>query len=290
MSYFIIGKQIQKFRKAAGLTQKELSEAIGISGSAVSQWESGGTPDISLLPVIADRLGVTTDALFGRENVAPENMAETLSRYVASLPEKKRVAEICSLMWEAVRSGCIGSNVPVGNASYAYRIYFASEEGILVGTATGEMPFMLVFPEPEKGYEACFASDETYRRFFAVLAKPHALALLKLLYRCPPKHYTSGVLAKRLEAAPEETEALLSEFAALRLVQKLDLETEDGNTDAYMVNDLGALVPFLYAAGLMIAETENDGGFHLTCDYRKTPLLKTPAPDQERGASSCSDT
>lgn len=55
MNYTIIGEQIQKYRKAAQLTQKELGEALGISSSAVSRWETGGTPDISLLPAIAGR-------------------------------------------------------------------------------------------------------------------------------------------------------------------------------------------------------------------------------------------
>ena len=59
MSYNIIGEQISKFRKTKGLTQRELGDAIGVSASAVSQWESGGTPDISLLPALSDVLGVT---------------------------------------------------------------------------------------------------------------------------------------------------------------------------------------------------------------------------------------
>ncbi len=94
MNYLIIGEQIQKFRKETGITQKELGEAIGVSSSAVSQWETGGTPDISLLPAIADRLGVTVDALFGREKITEENMREVLPRYIASLPKAKRIDEI----------------------------------------------------------------------------------------------------------------------------------------------------------------------------------------------------
>ncbi len=43
----LIGAQISKFRKAAGLTQEELGEAVGISGQAVSRWECGGAPDVT---------------------------------------------------------------------------------------------------------------------------------------------------------------------------------------------------------------------------------------------------
>lgn len=104
MNHFMIGEQIQKFRKEAGLTQKELGEALGISSSAVSQWETGGTPDISLLPALADRLGVSIDALFGREEVTRENMDEALPVYLASLPEPKRLEESCRLMCKVMYS------------------------------------------------------------------------------------------------------------------------------------------------------------------------------------------
>lgn len=60
----LIGTQISKFWKEAGLTQEELGEAVGISGQAVSRWECGGAPDVTLLPMIADKLGVTIDAFF----------------------------------------------------------------------------------------------------------------------------------------------------------------------------------------------------------------------------------
>ena len=62
-----IGERIMYLRKNAGLTQEQLGERLNISGQAVSKWEKGGVPDISLLPAIADVFGVTTDHLFGRE-------------------------------------------------------------------------------------------------------------------------------------------------------------------------------------------------------------------------------
>lgn len=67
MTKNILGEQISKFRKEAGLTQEELGKAVGVSTQAVSRWECGGMPDIELLPAIADRLHVSIDALFGRE-------------------------------------------------------------------------------------------------------------------------------------------------------------------------------------------------------------------------------
>ena len=294
MNHLMIGEQIQKFRKAAGLTQKELGEALGVSSSAVSQWETGGTPDISLLPVLADRLGVTVDVLFGREEITQENMGEALPRYLTSLPEEKRLEEICRLMWgvmKAFLTKFIDSGDQLTDSidfSDKFQIRLISDAGIMASTASAEMPFLWVFPEPERGYAASFAPDDEYRRLFLALSKPHALELLKSLYQRPPKHCTVDVIVKRLGIDGEEIRALLSEFAQLGLVRELELETENGDTKVYNINDCGGLVPFLYAAALMI-EDEDAVGFVCSKNSRKRPLLQNPAHGPKGRESACTD-
>ena len=60
--------KIKEKRIAAGLTQVQLAERVGVNQSAVAQWECGrATPKGELLPKLADILGCTIDALFGRE-------------------------------------------------------------------------------------------------------------------------------------------------------------------------------------------------------------------------------
>ncbi len=45
---------IRNKRLAAGLTQEELAQKVGVSAPAVSKWEKGTSyPDITLLPVLA---------------------------------------------------------------------------------------------------------------------------------------------------------------------------------------------------------------------------------------------
>ena len=60
-----IGNKIKELRKKKGLTQEQLSEAIGISFQAVSKWETNvALPDVTLIPKIAGFFGVTTDEIF----------------------------------------------------------------------------------------------------------------------------------------------------------------------------------------------------------------------------------
>lgn len=61
-----IAKNICEFRKKCGLTQRELSEKVGVSIQTVSKWEKGiSSPDVNLLPVIASVFEVSIDRLFG---------------------------------------------------------------------------------------------------------------------------------------------------------------------------------------------------------------------------------
>ncbi len=60
-----IGNNIKQLRQQKNLTQDQVAERLGISYQAVSKWENNAnTPDISLLPQIAELFGVSIDALF----------------------------------------------------------------------------------------------------------------------------------------------------------------------------------------------------------------------------------
>jgi len=63
-----LATNIQRLRKDAGMTQEELAGILGITFQAVSKWENEkSTPDISLLPLIADTFKCSLDELFSRE-------------------------------------------------------------------------------------------------------------------------------------------------------------------------------------------------------------------------------
>ena len=65
-----IGNNIKQLRQRLNLTQEQVALKLGVSYQAVSKWENNAnTPDISLLPEIADLFGVSIDSLF-TENIA----------------------------------------------------------------------------------------------------------------------------------------------------------------------------------------------------------------------------
>ncbi len=64
------GNIISKIRKEKNMTQKELASLLNVSDKAVSKWERGESyPDVALLPVISEILGLSIDELLGSQKV-----------------------------------------------------------------------------------------------------------------------------------------------------------------------------------------------------------------------------
>ncbi len=63
-----LGNRIAYYRKLNAMTQEELSYKLNVSPQAVSKWEQQlSSPDIMLLPVIAEVFHISVDELFGRK-------------------------------------------------------------------------------------------------------------------------------------------------------------------------------------------------------------------------------
>ena len=61
--------EIKRLRVQANLTQMQLADAMQVDRSTVAHWEIGtAMPRSELLPRLADLLGCTIDALYGRND------------------------------------------------------------------------------------------------------------------------------------------------------------------------------------------------------------------------------
>lgn len=277
MDNTIIGAQIAKFRKAAGLTQEELGRAAGVSTQAVSRWECGGTPDVTLLPAIADRLGVTIDALFGREGGEVQDMHEAVSRWYLSLPKEQRYDKLNRVVWSAVKSPydyfsaenylakCVEQNLGSLISSN-----IETDSGVYFGVNAEDMAFSAVCPAPKEGYKAYFADNEQYRKFFSILATPGCLEILLHMLMQNQQLSSVELLSKEVGIEKQQLEQVLEEMKHFGLTRNIEVETMDGTLKGYGVYRNAAYVPFFYIARYLLEE--NKMNYYNISDYQK-PLL-----------------
>ena len=98
-----LGKRISENRKAKNIKQDELAEMLLVSPQAVSKWENDiSCPDISLLPNLAEILGISVDELLSGKK-------EPETKFV---PEEKR-KDIDKMMFKIVVDSADGDKVRI---------------------------------------------------------------------------------------------------------------------------------------------------------------------------------
>lgn len=84
------GKLISALRTSKGMTQKQLADKINISDKAVSKWERGeGCPDVSILPVLADALGIEVD------NILNGNLPPSENHFAINPTRRVKMYDFC---------------------------------------------------------------------------------------------------------------------------------------------------------------------------------------------------
>ena len=93
-----LGENIRQARKAAGLSQEALGEALGVVSQTVSKWERDeSSPDAALLPELANTLGVSLDRLFGRQTREYMDAATAVRDWLLSVRKEDRWMEALRL-------------------------------------------------------------------------------------------------------------------------------------------------------------------------------------------------
>lgn len=143
-----IGKFIATLRKANGYTQEELGEILGVSNKTISSWENGNSsPDLSLLPIIADLFNVTCDELIRgekskeeKETKANKNTIKTMyknyyNKYLNSFYISLGLFIACVLL--------IIIGIIIGNSSFGDSLNNTSTVFFVILTILGIMSYLV---------------------------------------------------------------------------------------------------------------------------------------------------
>ena len=81
-----IGKFILELRKQKGMTQKELSEKVGVSDKTISKWECGNSiPDITHLEALCNSLDISVNELLSGQRLSSERYSEKAEENIMAL-------------------------------------------------------------------------------------------------------------------------------------------------------------------------------------------------------------
>ena len=108
-----IGQFIAVLRKANGMTQQDLADRLNVSNKAVSRWERDeSAPDITLIPALAELLGVTCDELLKGERITySENVEKRevkVEKQVKALIHRE-ITKYKTMMWIAAAFSIVGA-------------------------------------------------------------------------------------------------------------------------------------------------------------------------------------
>ncbi len=98
----MLGEKIKELRKRDGRKQDDMAAALGVTGQAISRWESDkGYPDMEMIPAIANYFHVTIDELFGYDNDRNVRLSECLKKADAMVKPGFKETKESVRKWES---------------------------------------------------------------------------------------------------------------------------------------------------------------------------------------------
>lgn len=120
-----MGAFIAALRKANGMTQQELADKLNISNKAVSRWERDEcAPDITLIPALAEILGVTCDELLKGERILTDLKQEQSEPKIEKQTKaiiNRSISKFTMLIWISLALSAVGYVCMLGISYGAFR-------------------------------------------------------------------------------------------------------------------------------------------------------------------------
>ena len=248
-----MGKIIKEKRIAKGYTQVQLGKLLNVSTQAVSKWERGGTPDIELLPEIADVLGISMDALFGREEKSVE---KAIARELKGMPLDEAFRRAYKMCW-AINAGLAHEevlihdsleNIKYKDVNHNYFSLQIMDEGILSMRLAEDFRTFFFMPEPLGGLRDKLASVESLQKVFSVFADINILKIIFYMYSRLNTPIDATLISKNTGIGKEAIEEYMKLLENTNIVDIKYIETAKGNVSAYTFRNENAVIPLLCVA------------------------------------------
>ncbi len=231
-----LAENIAKYRNAAGETQGQLAELLGVSNRTVSKWENAeGEPDVAAMMKIAEHYGVTLDDLCGLKpkktgvyadlsvNDAIVKMYGDIIDCVKQL--QKRLSQVDEEHYEEIEASrtlvppAMLSSLPAmqvkehGEYTAGTGVYMSGIWSEVINTP--ENNFAVTILRNEQNFRWMTECADDLATLFSYLADPDNLKLLHLVLTDTfPRGFTADYIAKAADV-PEEKAAAFLDYADL---------------------------------------------------------------------------
>lgn len=211
------GSIIRKLRQQNNMTQADLGKIVGVSTQAISKWERGSIPDISILIVLADYFHVSLDDLIGRSAKAADAPSDYAYGKVLNADQSRAFPVAAELCWSAVKgltgiSNLDGLGYSASTTPESSRFRVSSNSGVAYGIVTETLQAISVMPEPPEGF-ACLAKDaEDLTALFRFLGDRDTMALFLFVGRRSTGLFAAELAAKDTGVPLGRTQKILEGF------------------------------------------------------------------------------
>ncbi len=250
-----IGEQIKKYRIEKGITQEKLGQLISVTTQAVSRWERGGMPDVEILPRLSDALGVSIDALFGREE---QSFELTIARQLCQMSREEAYRYAFNICW-AIEIGLVGDlsvledimgkfvdrSVTSMDKKNDYFAKIVQDNGMANARISPGFQHFFLMVEHCGSLKDHIHDPEKLRRVFEVFADAKLLRIIFYIYSRPNIPISASLIAKSTGLSPEEVDSCMKILCSNNLAVHKIVATVDGDMNTYIIRPESYAVPLL---------------------------------------------
>ena len=252
----VIGEQIKKYRIQKKYTQEKLGSLIGVTTQAVSKWERGATPDAEVLPQLADVLGVSIDALFGREE---QDIQLVLSKKLCKMPGDEAFRCAFNYCWSLIVGLTGDENISenffepftgdAGGKSDRRADFFAKilrDDGMTLARLSNELRYFFLMVRPHNdNMLSYFESEEAIRQVFALFADKKILKIFFYLYTVSNIPVTSSLISKGTGMELNDVERCMKTLCDKKIVHPMKIASIEGEINSYIIRFEANVLPLL---------------------------------------------
>lgn len=227
-----IGETIASQRKEKGITQEVLAQNIGVSVQTVSKWETDvSSPDMALLPLIADYFDISIDYLFGRHPADGKKSNEIADLNNNSPHLFDAMLNKC---WDIQLDAVYGDHTQED----AKEIKSNNESASQMNTGKGfthiknGLGFVAV-QNPKDGWKAVFDNDDICE-LFKYLSNKNFMKVLSFLAGKGDYNFTLVGLSNQLEMDKSELTGYINALVKYQLVSEKKMALKEGEAPFYI--------------------------------------------------------